>query len=187
MQPKQDNNVMWDDEKSKEPPDLQRGTSLSVALERMVRLTAIPTIEVHLVQQVERGPLCKRHIVRWLATRLLWFTTQKAIQVDMFTTPCRHSDELVPERCRLKALAHVAITQVLMPAKARSFRGLTLFTFPSRHPAPTHNLAAIVVRSDTKHSGHEYARRCGPAYNAKPAKSTREQARSDDTFWCAPS
>ena len=35
------------------------------------------------------------------------------MHLNMFTTSCRHSDELVSERCRLNALAHVAITRVL--------------------------------------------------------------------------
>ena len=96
--------------KSEEPPSLPRGMSLRLARES--GLMEVPTIEMHLLQQVERGPLCKRHIVRWLAKRWLWCSTQQPMHLDMFTTPCGHSDQLVTERCPLNALAHVAITQV---------------------------------------------------------------------------
>ena len=62
----------------------------------------MPTIEMHLVQQVQRGPLCKRQSIHWLAKRLLWLSTQPEMHLDMLTTKCRHSDELVSEHCRLR-------------------------------------------------------------------------------------
>ena len=115
-------------------------------------LPAVPTIEMNLVQQVERCPFCEQHIIRWLAKRLLWFSTQPPKALGDVYDPCGHSDDSVSERCRLNALSHVATTHVL-DARQNTLR--------SRQEIQGQqiNLAVIVVRSKAKHESHEYPRR----------------------------